>query len=155
MYAGGGTAHRAVAPGASGDEVAMPKDGGTLNARIRPMHIMLRSRPKGVPKAYFDRVIGGAGMPRLWFIGALCLQMLSALLLWIGQRRVAVAFASELAASHGFMCLECGYSLVGSAKSDVCPECNVAIDLWSIRTTWYEWFPETLDRCTAEARGDA
>ncbi|MCB9852128.1 MAG: hypothetical protein H6819_03460 [Phycisphaerales bacterium] len=165
----------------------MAKDGKTLNLRIQPHHIMLRRRPKGMPKAYFDRIIGGgsrgglliwlsisllflayayaifgllymyraAAVPQYWVLVFIGLLVSSSLVLDVGKRRIASAFATELAASHGFVCLECGYSLVGSEDGGTCSECNAPINLGLIRTTWYEYFPATLDRCTAEARGDA
>lgn len=53
-------------------------------------------------------------------------------------------FLEHLRNSDYCLCLECGYILVPSSKSVICPECGHAYDVDLLRKTWIDWRDDTL-----------
>jgi predicted RNA-binding Zn-ribbon protein involved in translation (DUF1610 family) len=62
------------------------------------------------------------------------------------RRRIKRDFVKRLVESDACVCLECGYSLLGSATSHVCPECGVEFDLAATIRRWHSVFPELNDQ---------
>ena len=81
--------------------------------------------------------------PGWWILGFAIFNLASSACSGLGKRRAMAALAVDLDATDCQMCLDCGYNLVGSDGSTVCPECGVAIDLREIQDTWRSLFPGT------------
>ncbi|HPF39639.1 MAG TPA: hypothetical protein P5081_24235 [Phycisphaerae bacterium] len=81
--------------------------------------------------------------PGWWLLGFAIFNLASVACIGLGKRRAMAALAVDLDATDCMLCLDCGYNLVGSDGSVVCPECGVAIDRREIQETWRELFPGT------------